>query len=119
MLIRSLDALLNQGAGADLGIDGGGASSQCHYPHVILGLFFKFFAAFTTDIGARASRMQQPGACFGPDFNPSLVIEVGNNALQEQLRADAKHWLESPVVHPDVDLPPVSVSTFRHRTDFN
>ena len=39
MLIRSLDALVNQGAAADLGIDGGGAPSQCHWPHVILGLF--------------------------------------------------------------------------------
>jgi hypothetical protein len=39
MLIRSLDTLLNQGAAADLGIEGGWAPSQCHGPHVILGLF--------------------------------------------------------------------------------
>jgi hypothetical protein len=63
--------------------------------------------------------MHELGACFGPDANPNLVIEVGNNALQEQLRTDAKLWLESPVVFSDVDLPPVSVSTFHHRTDFN
>jgi hypothetical protein len=34
--------------------------------------------------------MHEPGACFGTDANPNLVIEVGNNALQEQLRIDAK-----------------------------